>query len=163
MIRFSREVIRRRLEKVLHVHDTPRRTAAAVALGVFIAFSPPLGLHTPLALACAFILDLNRVPVMAGAFTNLPWFLAPYYTFTTAVGARLLGTQLPADFSAQVQSLFQLSLLTGEFWYRVGVLLRPLFWPYVLGSTLGAAVLAAFTYQITLAFVIAHRRHASHR
>ena len=34
------------LEQLLHTHDTPQRTAAAFALGVFFGFSPLLGLHT---------------------------------------------------------------------------------------------------------------------
>ena len=40
--------IRRWLDQLLHTHDTPQRTAAAYALGVFFGFSPLLGLHTVL-------------------------------------------------------------------------------------------------------------------
>ncbi|PYR60956.1 MAG: hypothetical protein DMF85_03510 [Acidobacteria bacterium] len=45
---------RRWLEQLLHTHDTPQRTAAAYALGVFFGFSPLLGLHTVLGLVFAF-------------------------------------------------------------------------------------------------------------
>ncbi len=48
---------RRWLEQLLHTHDTPRRTAAAYALGVFFGFSPFLGLHTILGVALAFMLN----------------------------------------------------------------------------------------------------------
>ena len=46
MIHFTRALVRRWLQALLHVHDTPERTASAFALGVFLGFSPFLGLHT---------------------------------------------------------------------------------------------------------------------
>jgi uncharacterized protein (DUF2062 family) len=45
--------IRRWLDQLLHTHDTPQRTAAAYALGVFFGFSPLLGLHTVLGVIVA--------------------------------------------------------------------------------------------------------------
>ena len=86
MIRFTREAVRRWLDALLHIADTPRRTAAAYALGVFFGFSPLLGLHTVLALACAFVLSLNRVAVLLGVYSNLPWIIGPWYAGTTALG-----------------------------------------------------------------------------
>ena len=44
------------LERLLHTHDSPRRTASAFALGVFFGFSPLLGLHAILGVAFAFLL-----------------------------------------------------------------------------------------------------------
>ena len=54
-------------------HDTPERTAAAFALGVFFGFSPFLGLHTVLGLAWRSCSNLNRVAVLLGVYSNLPW------------------------------------------------------------------------------------------
>ncbi|HEY3886316.1 MAG TPA: DUF2062 domain-containing protein, partial [Vicinamibacterales bacterium] len=73
---------RRRLEQLLHTHDTPERTAAAFALGVLIGFSPLLGVHTLLGVVLAFALNLNRVAVLLGVYSNLPWILPAYYTLT---------------------------------------------------------------------------------
>src|SRR6186997_1051617 len=87
--------IRRWLDQLLHTHDTPQRTAAAYALGVFIGFSPFLGLHTVLGLVLAFALNLNRVAVLIGVYSNLPWILVPYYTLTTWLGASILGLDVP--------------------------------------------------------------------
>jgi uncharacterized protein (DUF2062 family) len=161
MIHASRAAIRKWLEALLHIHDTPERTAAAFALGVFLGFSPPLGLHTLLALLFAFVLNLNRVAVVVGTCANLPWILAPYYTLATVLGARLLGTAVPPRFAAHLHDLFHLSLFRGEFWNRLAVLLRPLLWPYVVGSTIGAVLLAAAAYRLSLAFVMAARHHAA--
>src|SRR6516162_5962711 len=82
--------IRRWLEQLLHTHDTPQRTAAAYALGVFFGFSPLLGFHTVLGLIFAFALNLNRVAVLLGVYSNLPWILPAYYTLATMLGAAIL-------------------------------------------------------------------------
>src|SRR3954466_1041623 len=86
--------LRRWLEELLHTHDTPQRTAAAYALGVFFGFSPLLGLHTILGLVFAFALNLNRVAVLLGIYSNLPWILPAYYTLATMAGAAILRVQV---------------------------------------------------------------------
>jgi len=159
MIRQTRAAVHKWLDVLLHIHDSPRRTAAAYALGVFFGFSPFLGLHTALALTCAFIFNLNRVAVLVGVYSNLPWIMAPYYTLTTMIGAELLRTHVPKALGAQLESLFALSLLHSEFWRRLVILLSPFWQPYVAGSLIGAVVLAVLAYRLALAFVIARRRH----
>src|SRR4029077_882144 len=98
------------LDALLHIEDTPERTAAAFALGVFFGFSPFLGLHTLLAILVAFLLDMNRVAVFLRVYSNLPWFLAPYYAIATMVGSELTGKRPPADFRSHLGHLFELSL-----------------------------------------------------
>jgi uncharacterized protein (DUF2062 family) len=48
--------------------------------------------------------------------------------------------------------------LDGEFWDRLITLLKPLLWPYTVGSTFGAVVLALIAYPLALAFVTSRRR-----
>ncbi len=158
MIHLTRSLVRRWLDSLLHIEDTPERTAAAFALGVFFGFSPFLGLHTILGIAFAFLLNLNRVAVLLGVYSNLPWIIAPYYAIVTMAGAKLTGHRPPPGFKAQLVSLFELSLYHGEFWRRLGALMKPLLWPYAVGSLVGAAVLAALAYPLALAFVKSRRR-----
>ncbi len=162
MIHWTRAMVQKWLEGLLHIHDSPQRTAAAYALGVFFGFSPFLGLHTVLALLAAFLLNLNRVAVLVGVYSNLPWILAPYYTLTTVAGAELLRMQLPPDFSTRLQHLFAYSFWHAEFWRQLVTLMRPFLWPYTVGSLIGAAILAAIAYRLALAFVIARRQHHLH-
>src|SRR5437763_16573724 len=82
------------LDQMLHTHDTPERTAAAFALGVFFGFSPLLGFHTLLGLVFAFALNLNRVAVLLGLYSNLPWILPAYYTLATTASAAILRTPI---------------------------------------------------------------------
>jgi len=162
MIRWTRAAVSAWLERLLHVHDSPQRTAAAFALGVFIGFSPFWGLHTALALTLAFVLGLNRVAIIVGVYSNLPWISAQWYALMTAVGAWLLGVGMPPGFGSRLRELFTLSLVRWEFWRRLASLLRPLLWPYVVGSTLGAAVLGATAFLVARAFIEARRRHLFH-
>jgi len=160
MIAITRAVIRRWIEALFHIHDTPSRTAAAFALGVFFGFSPFLGLHTLLALACAFVLNLNRVAVLLGVYSNLPWIIAAYYAVTTAAGAWVLGTRLPPNFGERLTELFALSFWQKAFWERLWVLLDPLLWPYFVGSLVGAVLLAGAAYYVTRGLLEAARhRH----
>ena len=134
--------MRRWLDALLHIDDTPQRTAAAYALGVFFGFSPFLGLHTALAVAFAFALNLNRVAVLLGVYSNLPWIIVAYYAGATMFGAVLTSVRLPHDFRERLTALFELSVFHSTFWEQLAVLLRPLLLPYTVGSLIGATVLA---------------------
>jgi uncharacterized protein (DUF2062 family) len=155
--------LRRWFEQLLHTHDTPTRTAAAFALGVFLGFSPLLGLHTVLGLALAFVLGLNRVAVILGVYSNLPWLLPAYYTLTTLAGAAVLGIDVkPRALEEGMRAITAAPWSWGEL---IGLARRmtPLLSAYVLGSTVGALLLAAIAYRVSLAVIIAHRRRLSHR
>jgi len=162
MIHLTKGLIRRWLDALLHVDDTPQRTAAAFALGVFFGFSPFLGLHTILGVVFAFLLNLNRVAVLLGIYANLPWIIAPYYVLATTAGAMITGDPIPPGFASQLAGLFELSVFAGEFWRELVEILRPLLWPYTAGSMIGAVILALAAYPVALAFVTS-RRKLSHR
>jgi uncharacterized protein len=158
MIHLTRTLVRRWLDSLLHIDDTPERTAAAFALGVFFGFSPLLGLHTILGLSFAFLLNLNRVAVLLGVYSNLPWIIAPYYLLATTVGTFVTHDRVPPGFDHQMVSLFELSVFSAQFWRELVVIMRPLLWPYAVGSTIGALVIALVAYPAALAFVKSRRR-----
>jgi uncharacterized protein len=158
MIHLTKGIVRRWLDTLLHVDDTPERTAAAFALGVCFGFSPFLGFHTVLAILFAFLFDLNRVAVLLGVYSNLPWIIAPYYALVTVAAGRMIGFKVPEGFRTQIGSLFELSAFSGEFWHRLITILKPLLWPYAIGSMIGGLVLAAMAYPLALAFVTSRRR-----
>ena len=147
---------RRWLDQLLHTHDTPHRTALAFALGVFFGFSPMLGLHTVLGLAFAFAFNLNRVAVLLGIYSNLPWILPAYYSLATLFGATVLRTKVPPNLWPDLHAM-----IADPSWAdfrQFGHGLTPLAWAFVLGSTVGAVVLALIAYRVSLAMIVAHRR-----
>jgi uncharacterized protein len=148
------------IDKLLHTHDTPDRTARAFALGVFFGFSPFLGLHTVLALLLAFVLRLNRVAVLIGVYSNLPWILPAYYTLATVAGAALIRADVPPGRLGPLRET-----VGAAAWGEVRLLasmLAPLAWSFVIGSTLAALTLALIAYRVSLAMIIARRRHLEH-
>src|SRR4029453_15373169 len=147
---------RYKLAQLLHPHDTPQRTAAAYAIGVFFGFSPFLGLHTVLGLCVAFALNLEPGAVLVGVYSKLPWILPPYYTLVTLAGAALLRVEVPAGLLKEMGAA-----LTAGSWREMrqhAAALAPLAWAYALGSTVGAVLLALVAYRVSLGVVITHRQ-----
>ncbi len=151
--------LRRWVDQLLHTHDTPQRTAAAYAVGVFFGFSPFLGLHAVLGLIVAFACSLNRVAVLLGVYSNLPWILPAYYSLTTVLGAWVLGVDVPPGLLRE----FTDAVAAGSWrdFRRLAQALTPMLWAYGLGSTAGAVVLAIAAYRLALAMIVTHRRHAA--
>src|SRR5262245_31145268 len=146
---------RRWFDQLLHTHDTPTRTALAYAVGVFFGFSPFLGLHTVLGLVVAFAFNLNRVAVLLGVYSNLPWILPAYYTLPTMLGATLLGVDVPPGLLKEFREALT-DASWGEFRSLVKTL-TPLMWAYALGSLIGGVAIAAVAYRASLTMIVAHR------
>jgi uncharacterized protein (DUF2062 family) len=161
MWHLTKRTVERWLESLLHIHDTPRRTAAAFGVGVAIGFSPFVGLHTVIGLIIAFVFNLNRVAVLAGCWVNLPWFMGPYYAGMTAVGAWMTHTPMPPQLVSRLHDILELPGWRNRI-AGLGRLLRPLLLPYTLGSLLGAIPLGFVAYRGTFAFLLARRRHHDH-
>jgi uncharacterized protein (DUF2062 family) len=83
--------LRSMLVQVLHLNETPHRTAVAFAVGVFICFSPTYGLHTASALLAAWAFRLNLVAILAGSFINNPWTVVPILGATLWTGFAMMG------------------------------------------------------------------------
>lgn len=138
------------LKSLLHLKDPPHRTALAFGIGVFLAFSPLLGLHTVLAIVIAFAFRLNRIAVLAGAWINA-WALAPCYAFGTFMGAVLLGVDAgdleAIDWSQGIGAL--------------GTTLSTLVWPILLGNTLLGIAAALPAYALCRKFLESRARRAN--
>jgi len=79
-----------RLAALLPHDESPWRVALALAVGVFISFTPFWGFQTLLALLVAWLCRLNRAVTAAGTWLNLPWFAPFVYAGALKLGAALL-------------------------------------------------------------------------
>jgi len=79
-----------RLGALLQLDESPRRTAAALAVGVFLSFTPFWGFQTLLALLLATVFRLNRAVTVTGTWLNLPWFAPFVYAGAVKLGALML-------------------------------------------------------------------------
>ena len=88
-------MFRSAFRRLLAIDDPPERTALAFSIGVFIAFSPFLGLHTIMATVLAFAFRFNKIAIYTGTFINNPFFtLVPIIIASYAIGAFVLGRPL---------------------------------------------------------------------
>src|SRR5829696_8902660 len=109
-------MFRAAVRRLLAIDDPPERTALAFSIGVFIAFSPFLGLHTIMATVLAFAFRFNKIAIYAGTFINNPFLtLVPIILSSAAAGALLTGRPLSLP-QGSMEPLRDPHLLTGTWW-----------------------------------------------
>jgi len=140
-VRFLQKAFR----ALIQVDDSPRRTALAFSLGVFLGFSPLLGLHTALGLAAAVIFRLNKIAVLIGVYANNPWLVVPFYGFATWFGLQITG--MPEGLDLPAIGFFE--LFSAEFWRWLLGQWRLLI-PAIIGSTILCALLSLIAYPASL-------------
>lgn len=151
-------MFRAAFRRLLAIDDPPERTALAFSVGVFIAFSPLLGLHTLLATLIAFLFRFNKVAIYLGSYINNPLLtLVPIILGSYAIGAVLLGRPLSMP-PEGIELLKNPHLLTGAYYTRVFAHSWYIVGPFAVGATVLSVVCSAATYPITLWALRKHRR-----
>ena len=146
----SLQTLRDQLIQILHLQESPQRTALAFALGVFIAFAPHYGFHTVSVVFCAWAFRLNYLALFMGALLNNPWTFAPILALTLYTGFTVFGTSPMPTFDVSnlhLDNLFET--------------LAPYLIPFVLGGCVLGLIGALLAYPIML-FII-HRYRAAHK
>jgi uncharacterized protein (DUF2062 family) len=147
-----RRKMRSFLRRLLALDDTPERIAGAFALGVFLAFSPLLGLHAFLGIALSFLFGLNRLAVLMGLIINNPWTLVPIYAAGTYLGGLLVGFP-----SGHRLSGFEWQApWSSGFWLQIAGQ-WPVLKPLIIGSFILSVFASVLSYFVALS-MIRHRR-----
>lgn len=151
-------MLRAAFRRLLAIDDPPERTALAFSIGVFIAFSPFLGLHTIMATVLAFLFRFNKIAIYTGTFVNNPFLtLVPIILASYAVGALVLGRplSLPAE---DLELLKHPELFSGDYWRRLFVQSRDVLVPFAIGGMVLSVVFSIIAYPLTLRFLRARRK-----
>ena len=151
-------MLRAAFRRLLALDDPPGRTALAFSVGVLIAFSPLLGLHTILATALALVFRFNKVAIYAGTFVNNPFLtLVPIVAASYAVGALLMGRPLalPAE---GLELLREPHLTSAAYWREMGARAWDVFAPFAVGGTVLGVVCSLAAYPVTLHLLRANQR-----
>ena len=152
-------MFRATVRRLLAIDDPPERTALAFSIGVFIAFSPFLGLHTIAATAIAFAFRFNKVAIYAGTFVNNPFLtLLPIILASYAVGALLMGRPLGLAVES-IELLKSPHLLTGEWWEKLIHSAGNVLVPFAIGGMLLSIICSIIAYPLTLRFLRARQRN----
>jgi uncharacterized protein (DUF2062 family) len=149
---------RKTLRRLLAIDDPPERTALAFSIGVFIAFSPFLGLHTIMATVIAFLFRFNKVAIYTGTFLNNPFFtLVPIIIGSYAVGAFVLGRPLSLP-DEGLELLKNPHIFSGDYYRRLFVESWSIVWPFTVGASVLSVVCSVLAYPLTLRALRAYRR-----
>jgi uncharacterized protein len=128
--------IKDRFRSLFQFNDSPHRLAMAFALGVFIAFSPTVGLHTLTCLLLAWIFRLNKLAVITGAFVNNPWTIVPMFGFCLWFGTKIVGL----DMAVPPIAWQEMSLGNAYF------ILKPYMLPFIAGTLVVGLIAAIVSY-----------------
>lgn len=141
---------------LLNANTPPKVTAFSLALGVWIAFSPFLGLHFISAIVLVRLFKLNGILLFAGIMIHNPWTMLPIHLSGLLVGEFLT----PGGFSSlnqfhlfPWQELSFFSLFGRDFWVENWALLRVFVTPFLLGSLLLSSVFGTLSYHLALRFI----------
>ena len=135
------------LKHVLHLQESPQRTAVAFAIGAAIAFCPLYGFHMILVGLCTWAFGLNFVALLAGALINNPWTIVPILGATYWTGAVVLGQYDSPSFD----------------WSDLGFRIMPYAVPFAIGGILLSLIGAAVSYPLALYLISKHRQQAAAR
>jgi uncharacterized protein (DUF2062 family) len=156
-------MFRAAFRRLLAIDDPPERTALAFSIGIFIGFSPFLGLHTILATVIAFIFRFNKVAIYTGTFINNPFLtLVPIIVGSYAVGAFFLGRPLKIP-SEGVELLKEPHLLTGDYYRQLFVQSRHILEPFAVGGMILSVVCSVLAYPLTLRALRLYRSRKSEK
>jgi uncharacterized protein (DUF2062 family) len=151
-------MFRSTIRRLLAIDDPPERTALAFSIGVFIAFSPFLGLHTIAATLIAFSFRFNKIAIYAGTFINNPFLtLVPILLASYAVGALLMGRPLGLP-PESMELLRSPHLLTGAWWGKLFESGGNVLVPFFIGGMVLAVVCSVISYPLTLRFLRAREK-----
>ena len=151
-------MFRSTFRRLLALDDPPERTALAFSLGVFIAFSPFLGLHTILATLIAFLFRFNKVAVYTGTFINNPFLtLVPIIIASYAIGAFILGRPLRIP-AAGIELLRHPHPLTASYYHKLFRESWDIVWPFSIGGMFLSVVCSLIAYPVTSSLLRARKR-----
>lgn len=143
------------IRRLLAIDDPPERTALAFTIGVFITFSPLLGLHTVIATLLAFLFRFNKIAIFTGTYINNPFTLVPIIIVSYGIGAFLLGRPLRIPVEG-IELLQHPHPLTGSYYQQMFTSSWYLVEPFAIGALLLSLVCSLVSYPLILRLL---RRH----
>lgn len=164
------------VHNVLGLDDTPHRIAMGVFWGVFVAWTPTIGIQTGLYLALASLGRANRMSGLPIIMVSNPVTAVPIYYANWWVGAfllhggrvdleagkRFVDAQVKTWTSSEGGNLLQ-RLLTAEFWLDLARSLLEVGVELWVGSVVVGALAGLGMYSLTRRAIVRYRARHPHR
>jgi uncharacterized protein len=143
-----RKYLAERMREIVKLDDPPHKLALAVAIGVFIAFSPWVGLHIVSCLLFAWLFRVNKLVVLTATFVNNPWTVVPMYAFCLWFGVKITGSD------AAVPDIAWSSLGFRDLF----LIIKPFLWPFVAGTIVIGSLAGILAYFVFFWAIRRYRR-----
>ena len=155
-----------RAKCALRLRDSVRAIAIGVAAGVFVTFTPLMGLHIVLAMGLAWVLRGNLMAAVLGTAVGNPFTFPAIWLATYRLGSSILGRAGAKEGAAE--NLHDVFLAATGPWHEAIVgMWQPLIWPMLVGGVplglLAAAIAYGATSQAATSFQAARDRRALRR
>lgn len=137
-----------RIVSLFKLDDPPHKLALAFALGVFVAFSPTVGLHIASCILLAWIFRVSKLVVLTASFINNPWTIVPLYGLCIWFGIKITGTTVPVP-----QIAWNDLTITSAY-----LILKPYLWPYIAGTLILGTIAAIAAYLLFYWAILRYRR-----
>jgi uncharacterized protein (DUF2062 family) len=171
----KRSKIFRYLEyKILHIDDSPQKIALGLAIGLFVAWTPLLGLHILIVIALSMLLRANKFASLVSVWVSnvftffiiyYPSYLLGRFVFNIFAPDRAMNRQ---QVSEAFNKLFSPSnvftgIFTKQYWsdfVSLSKTIGPELW---LGCFLLGGLVATVSYIICYKVIMSHRAKNPHR
>ncbi len=154
--------------RVKRLPDTPHKIALGAGIGIFVCFSPLLGLHLAMALVLVYTLRANLVASFITTMFGNPLTFPLIAAVSLNFGRIVLGRNTRDDDFQSLHSAFWQA--STDAWQLVkswlGLAERPeglgdfisnLFLPYLLGGTIIGVIAGAITYFVSKPIIGAYQ------
>ena len=149
--------VKEKFRHILHLDESPHELAKSFAVGVFIGFSPFIGLHTVAVLLFAWAFRLNKVAALTGAFLNNPWTIAFIYigpTWLMVLAMRYVGIQIrPLNYELfrvhMTEVMDKYSAWDPMFWRMLYHYFKPYIRAFIIGTVIASVIASVLSYFLT--------------
>ena len=148
--------------KLLQLDDTPESIALGAAVGMFVAWTPTVGIQMVVVILLAWVIPMNRLAALIVIYISNPLTMIPMYYLEYVIGLQILGDSgMNYD---QFMTFFNeiMELADREtFWTATQVFLEQLGYPVLKALTVGGTIVGVLTavptYPLTLRWVKGYR------
>jgi uncharacterized protein (DUF2062 family) len=141
--------------RVARQNDSAHRIALGLAFGVFMSFSPLIGIHVLGAALLAWIFGANLLASAAGTLIGNPALFPLIWVWIYKSGKFILGE----THISHAPAPFELSM----FWHRPIEALRPILLPTMIGGVISGLVAGAIAYGLARAAVLGYQARRRQR
>lgn len=148
--------------KLLQLDDTPESIALGAAVGMFIAWTPTVGIQMVVVILLALVIPMNRLAALIVIYISNPLTMIPMYYLEYLLGLQILGDQGMNydEFLVFFNEILEIANRE-TFWTATKVFLEQLGYPVLKALTVGGTLLGILTaiptYPLTLKWVKGYR------